>query len=390
MDLYLETQAQKARRVKRRDRNHLDKHSSLSYLRKRVQADSNPVLEQRLHELEVRASSKKRDFSESRKTFYAQEKNRLQAERSREESTHLMYQLIPGKRDETEQLAPRTFLHDGVLYRLKRNGDDFRVYANRVGDNSKITVRGNVADLESVAKEMGEVHDTLSYDDRVKQAPNSPKPTSALPTYSRATKPKSIDNIVDISTYKPKPRVEKEPERTVKPTEEDLGYLVPIFDYVNPALEAMGVKPMVVGFQRVDSYGNPILTQRDYGLQDEDQLEDEAVLPARQPSRTRKYVGIAAGIALAIASAFNTDIPQSISQPKKRPQRNQIPVAASLFNDGKPELYITDSSGFGNDYVIHEIRNLPKQERGVIYTIRNLKPEKRGLETLNVITNSNE
>ena len=363
MDLYLENQAQKARKAKRRYRNRLDKYNSSSYLRKRVKADSNPVFEQRLHELEVRASSKERDSStltQSRKTFYAQEKNRLQAKHSREESTSLMYQLLPGKQDETELLAPQTFLYDGILYRLKRNGDNFRVYANRVGDNSKLVVRGNVADLESTVKELRKVHDTLSYKDRVKQAPNPPKSSLNFPTYSIVAKPKSIDNVVDISTYKPKPRIEKEPERTV---EEDLGYLVPVFGYVDFALEAMGVKPMVVGFQRVDSYGNPILTQRNYGLQDEDQPDEKTVLPTKQPSRARKYVGIA----LSVASALTMGVPVGDNQQTKTPQRNPTPITASPFNDGEPELYITDSSGLGDEPVYHEIIALTIKGRHLFY-----------------------
>lgn len=54
--------------------------------------------------------------------------------------------------------------------------------------------------------------------------------------------------MVEISLY-----------RRTEPIEKDLSLLVPVLGYVDPALEAMGVKPVVVDFRRVDPYETPSL-----------------------------------------------------------------------------------------------------------------------------------
>ncbi len=182
-----ERYAEKGRRVERRRKDRFYKNLDRSYVR-----DEN------------------QPTTKSRITFYAQKEHDLHVKRLRDENTQLMYGLLPS--NGTEQLAPRTFLCDGILYRLKRNGDDFRISVSKVGDNTKVVIRGSVDDLKSAANELEEVRSRLTYKDRVRQA-DRPRNWGinygygAFNNWDTANKllspsqPKTAPNIIHLSDY---------------------------------------------------------------------------------------------------------------------------------------------------------------------------------------------
>lgn len=371
MDLYLKNQAQKAQRAKKRNQRLLDKQDSVSYLRKKVSMADNPALERRLHKLEVRASDKKRHSStltKSRKLFFAQEKNRLQAEHATEDSNHLMYDLLPGKYSEVKQLAPRTFLYEDVLYRLKRNRDTFRVYANAVGNNSKIVVHGSIANLESVVKELKGVHRQLSSYPIIQ--------TSNDPTYFLGTGNLRVLKKVVPSTN----QTEEQPEKKRKGKKRIISvqaideHLVPVYRDLDSVLETMGVAPMVVGFQVVDSYDNPVASRPGIyafpKFSDEDQADiDTDVLSTRRPSR---YLVLAAGVVLAIFNTL-TGVVQDMDNPQVlTSSENETPAAAVFLNDRGSEPYTIDPYNGGSH---SEMNGLPGSEGNIIYCISNSELE---------------
>ena len=145
--------------------------------------------------------------------------------------------------------------------------------------------------------------------------------------------------------------------------EEDLGSLVPIY-YDDPVLSALCVAPKLVGFRRVDDYGNTILGKKPNFSETEEDFDetDEEYLPATKEKRKPfpKYIsrlGIAAALAIGFYFA-SEDI-------SKNNIRNNIadkkPAQMLNVKNQLEEISATPTEQILNDKIKRELYNLENE-----------------------------
>jgi hypothetical protein len=243
---YLAQTAPKRARRQRRRQTARAREDSLLYVHRALESDKlspkkRDRLKAKLATLEQRASGKKQRHSRvtaSTDSFYKQRGTQLQQQRSQEQALKIIYQVLPGKKENIEQLAPRTFLHDNVVYRVKLSGDNISVSAKTVplqlekelryeyriavinGRRDKYSARGTVSDLSTLAQELKTIQDRCTRSmPRITHAPNPKREQDLIGLYlsggvsmrtGRNTSRVEIDRLCDAHRKRtPLPKQER-------------------------------------------------------------------------------------------------------------------------------------------------------------------------------------